>query len=115
MIEDGSKSRYIVNLKVSTTQKLQNCVKSMGNNEIVSFNAVKKYFISGVIWENEVNELIDLPSKGEEVIATFDYLDDELVCKSINLIPRRTLKTFDLKAIDLTRRLYKKLIDNGRN
>ena len=45
--------------------------------------------MTGVIWEDQVHVDSDLPSKGEELIAVFDYVDEVLRCTNITLIPRR--------------------------
>jgi hypothetical protein len=111
LIEDGDKSRYIVNLKTAEIEDLKDCLEIMGHKEEVPFSMVSSKFKSGVIWENNLDDILDLPLKNEEVIANFDYNSyNELSCVSISLIPRTELETFDLNAYCNTRGLIEKLL-----
>jgi len=104
--------RYIVNLKCSTQENFKLCLKRMGSKEEIPYMDVKEYFLSGAIWENEITNTLLLPTKGEEVIATFNYVDEVLRCVSITLIPRRVLENFDLNAVCKSRSLLKNLLEN---
>jgi len=108
LIEDGSKSRFIANLRVATKENLIACLKELGNNEAVEFSKVKQFFTSGTIWFNQLDDLEELPTKGEAVIATFN---DKLQCESITLVPRKELTNFDLNAFNVTQNMYAKLLD----
>ena len=110
LIEDGSKSRYIVNLRCGTTDGFEECLEVLGDREVIEFSSVSHCFMAGVIWENDLDDLTKLPAKGEEVIATFDYIDDILRCTAITLVPRKQLSTFDLDAHCKSRRLIKKYL-----
>ena len=110
LLEDGSKSRYIVNLRASTIDKLQECVALMGRRDTVPFYEVKKCFLSGALWDNDIDDITRLPTKGEEIIATFEMKDDELLCTALTIIPRRQLSTFDLDAYCQSRKLIKQLL-----
>ncbi len=110
LIEDGSKSRYLCNLRVATIDMLENCLEIMGHMDQIPFDEVGHCFITGAIWENDVENKMTLPTKGENLIATFDYVDDVMRCVSITLIPRKRLQTFDPEAYDLSRRLLKDIL-----
>ena len=107
LIEDGSKSRYIVNLRVATKDNLVECLKILGKEEMIPFEKVKGLFTSGTIWYNQLDDIEYLPTKGEAVIATFN---DKLQCESITLIPRKELTNFDLDAYSVIKNMYKNLI-----
>jgi len=107
--------RYIVNLKVSTKEGFEKCLELFGNKEVIDIKKVSHLFISGTIWENQVVDKSDLPVKGEDVIAVFDYVDEELKCTSITLIPRKKLNAFQLSSIDKSRKLLKNLLLNGKS
>jgi len=109
LIEDGSKSRYLVNLRVATVEQLESCLNLLSTEDEISFSEVRHCFITGVIWENDVNDLLELPTKGETVIATFDYVDEIIRCVSITLIPRRRLQQFDPEAYRKSKDLLKTL------
>ena len=110
LIEDGSKSRYIVNLRCAPLPLLEECVSIMGPRELIPFEQVKHCFSSGTLWENEIEDLMKLPAKGEEIIATFEMKEQRLLCTALTLIPRKKLSTFNLDAYCTSRQLLKKLI-----
>ena len=110
LYDEGSKARYLVNLKVGTQKGFEACLSKMGNREIINFSEVKDCFLTGAIWDNDLDDIQKLPTKGEKVIATFDYVEDILKCISITLIPRKELQTFDLDALDASRKLFKSLL-----
>lgn len=109
LIEDNSKSRYIVNLRVGTIEGLEETLNILGNKQECAFHNIKHCFISGTLWENTIDDILVLPTKGENVIATFDYVDDIMRCISLTLIPRKTLKNFNPNAYNLSRALFKDL------
>ena len=109
---EGSKSRYIVNLRAATMDGFELCVDLMGNNEISEMTKeMYRCFMSGVIWENDLDDISKLPMKGEQVIASFDYIEDVLRCTAITLIPRKKLDGFDLDAVCSSRKLFKSLLE----
>lgn len=109
---EGSNARYIINLRVATTEGFEECLKLMGNYEIVEFKRVRNCFMSGALWENDLDDITRLPAKGEEVIAVFDYIDDRLLCTSLTLIPREKLPTFRLEDMCKSRQIFKELLNN---
>lgn len=112
LYDEGDKARYLVNLRCGTTNNFKDCLEIMGNNEIISFDKIRHCFFTGAIWDNELFSIENLPTKGEEVIATFDYVDNILRCISITLIPRKQLENFDLNQHCNNRKLYLKLTKN---
>ena len=112
LYEDGNKSRYIVNLRIATPKNFENCLEILGSREYCDFSEVKHCFLAGAIWEKDLVDLTLLPTKGETVIATFDYVDDIMRCVSITLIPRKVLDNFDLEAYNQVKIMYKDLLKN---
>jgi hypothetical protein len=110
LYEDGAKSRFIVNLRCATVEGFEDCLSLMKTNEVAPFDLVRDCFMSGAIWENDLDDLTKLPIKAEEVIATFDYVDDILRCVALTLIPRKELNNFDLDAHCRSRKLFLNLI-----
>ena len=109
-IEDGSKSRYLLNLRAATIDALEHIVGVLGQRNECSFKELEGCFITGTLWANKVQEDIDLPAKGEKVIASYDYNEDgDIWCTGITLIPRRSLKTFNPDAFNTSKQLFKKL------
>ncbi len=109
-IEDGSKSRYLVNLRAASIEQLEECLDIIGEDSTIAFKFVSQCFITGAIWEGDIQNKLDLPTKGEVLIASFDYVDGIMRCTSITLIPRRRLQTFDPDAYDKSRNLLKGLM-----
>ena len=87
----------------------QECLNILGNEEVIQFTRVRHCFTSGAIWANDVDDMTRLPTKGENIIATFDYVEGTLMCTALTLIPREKLETFDLDALDESRQLFKEL------
>lgn len=113
LIEEGGKSRYIVNLRCAPLVQLEECLKIMGTKEMISFDKVKHCFSSGALWDNEIDDIMRLPAKGEEIIATFEEKEGRLLCTGLTLIPRKQLQKFDLNAYCASRILLKNLLNNG--
>ena len=111
--EDGDKSRYLINMRAATIEALQHTVEVLGERDECSFSELEGCFITGTLWANKIQENINLPAKGEDVIASYDYNEDgDIWCIGITLIPRRTLKTFNPDAFNTSKQLFNKLINN---
>lgn len=110
--KEGSKARYIVNLRAATIEGFEKCLEIMDVDEYVPFIEVRGCFMTGAIWENDLDDLERLPIKGEEVIATFDYVEDVLRCTALTLIPRKRLSTFKLNNMCKNRKLFKEILEN---
>lgn len=91
--------RYIVPLRVIRADKLPALLDRIKNTISVPFTFVSRYFMSGAIFADDVDEH-DLPIKGEEVIATFEEKDGELLVTHISLIPRNELDYVNMEAIN---------------
>lgn len=102
--------RYIVILKVIHRDNVQKCIDLFGSREEIPFNLIKPYLFTGVIWENQILDPLDLPNKNEELIATFNILDDEIKCTSLTLIPRKELSTIELDQLCKSRKLLNDLL-----
>jgi len=107
LIEDGSKSRFIVNLRVATKENLLEALRILNNREECLFEEVKHCFISGAIWYNHLDDTDSLPIKGENIIATFN---DKFQCESVSLIPRKELINFDVDAFSITQKLIQDIL-----
>jgi hypothetical protein len=97
LIEDGEKSRYIVYLRCGTEENLKTALKTLGDAEEILFSFVAHNFMTGVLWKTNENKLYDhLPTKNEQVLATFEYVEDKLTCTNIHVLPLKNLDYFDL-------------------
>jgi len=113
LIEDGSKSRYLVNLRIAELASLQEALSILGNQDDCAFSDVAHCFITGVIWEKDVSDLSNLPVKGENIIASFDRDETGVMrCVSITTIPRKQLSKFDLNAYNFSKNKLNKLFQN---
>jgi len=108
LIEDGNKSRFIVNLRIATKENLLEILGILGKRDECLFDEVKHLFISGTIWFNQLDDIECLPTKGESVIATFN---EKLQCESITLIPRKELNNFDISAFDISQNLLHDILN----
>ena len=108
LIEDNN-PRYLVNLNVIREDDLDKIIQRIGN-KTVNFSYVKDLFISGVIFKDKITHTIELPTKGEFVIASFDYIKDILRCTHISTIPRDKLKYVDIERLNLTQKLYSEVM-----
>lgn len=82
-------NRWILNLMVITEFNLTLLKALTSSNVKLAYRDIGHLLMTGVIWEDQVHVDSDLPSKGEELIAVFDYVDEVLRCTNITLIPRR--------------------------
>jgi len=91
-------NRWIVSLKVVTDINLLILKEVAKSKEDIYYSQISKLLMSGAIWESQIWEATQLPVKGENVIATFDYVEDALLCTAITVIPKVDLKTFSASA-----------------
>jgi hypothetical protein len=102
--------RYIVNLKVIYKDNIEKCLGLFGAREEIPFRLIKPYIFTGVIWENQVLSVLDLPNKNEEVIVTFSLIDDVIKCTSLTLVPRKKLSTLELDQVCKSRKLLNEIL-----
>jgi hypothetical protein len=115
LYEEDDHPRYLVTLKVIHKDNVEKCLSLFGNHEQIPFKNIRPYLYTGVIWENQVLSELDLPIKNEEVIATFNYIDDEIKCISMTLVPRTELNTLQLQEVCKSRKLLNDILklENG--
>ncbi len=101
--------RYLIPLRVIRSDKLPQLIKLLKERN-QSFHNIKHYFLTGAIFDNEDIDPILLPVKGEQIIATFDEVDDKLQCTHIKLIDRDDLLYVNFDAIDDLYALAKKFL-----
>lgn len=65
---DGSSTRFIVNVKAILREDLPELKKRFGNADFIKADELNKLFLSGTIWVNE-GQTPDVPMKGEEVLC----------------------------------------------
>lgn len=102
--------RYLVPLRVIQAKDLLKLVTYLKDNGVVPFESVKKYFITGAIFMDDADK-DNLPTKGEEVLATFEYKDDKLQCTHIRQLPKNDLDYVNVAAMDVMYNLVKKFSD----
>lgn len=91
--------RYLIPLRVVRAEDLPYLLKAVRDGP-VPFKKVKDYFVTGAIFDNGEIDVIDLPAKGEKVVATFENIDSRLQCTHIKLIDRDDLMYVNFSAID---------------
>jgi hypothetical protein len=112
--EGEANERYLVPLRVGIQEKLIEAAEEIENG-FVTYHDLQGCFVTGAIFTNSIDSLKELPVKGEEVLATFDYVDDILRCVSLTLLPRIKLKVFDPDGYNKTKSLFDKIINNSKN
>jgi len=86
--QDGA-NRWILNLKAITEFNLS-LIKSLVDKKMtLAYKDIGHLLMTGALWEDQINKPEELPAKGENIIAVFDYVDEILRCTSVTLIPRK--------------------------
>lgn len=111
--KDTANERYLVPLRVGLKDALIEATEKIEDG-FVTYHDLRDCFVTGAIFSNSINSLEELPVKGEEVIATFNYVDDILRCVSITLIPRIKLEVFDPEGYKKTKSLFDEIINNSK-
>lgn len=91
--QDGS-NRWILNLKAITEFNLTLIKALVAQNLTLAYRDIGHLLLTGALWEDQVDKPEELPAKGENVIAVFDYVEDILRCTSITLIPRKKAELY---------------------
>lgn len=86
-------NRWIVNLKAITAENLA-LLKAVSSEGTLHYYDVTSYFMTGALWETQVQTANELPIKGEEVGCVFDYVDGVLRCTNLSIIPRKRPKLY---------------------
>ena len=79
--------RWILNLKAISSTSLA-VLRKLADYRY-TYNDIGHLLMTGSLWESQINHVYELPSKGEQMICVFDYVDEILRCTNITLIPRR--------------------------
>jgi hypothetical protein len=91
--EDGH-PRWLLNIKAISQYNLDILKALVATDKLLFYSDVGHLLMTAALWDNQVEMPVDLPAKGEDIIAVFGYVDDILRCTSITLIPRRKPKLF---------------------
>jgi hypothetical protein len=92
--EKDGHPRWILNIKAITQYNLDLLKQLVKEDNLLYYSDVSHLLMSAALWEEQVEMPIDLPAKGEDIIAVFGYVEDILRCTSITLIPRRKPKLY---------------------
>ena len=90
---DGS-NRWILNIKAITEFNLTLIKSLLVKNITLTYADIGHLLMTGALWEDQIEEPEELPAKGENIIAVFDYVDDILRCTNITLIPRKKAELY---------------------
>ena len=86
--------RWVLNLKAISSENLAMVRCLIGTGEYLTYSEIGPLLMKGALWEEQIMQDSELPSKGEEVIAVFDYVEEILRCTNITLIPREQPRLF---------------------
>lgn len=109
---DDEYPRYLIPLRVIPATNLSTLYNIMNDRSHIEFGLINNLFITGAIFDNDELDIALLPVKGEEVVATFEYIDDKLLCTHIKLIDRETLFYVDIAKVDIFYKHVERLLDD---
>ena len=90
--------RYLIPLRVIRSDDLIVLSKLLSKGRVL-FKNIKHLFLTGAVFDNDnIDELL-LPTKGEKVVATFEYKNNVLLCTHIKLIDRDELAYINFSAV----------------
>jgi hypothetical protein len=92
-------NRWLINLKAVTKSNLEILKNIDRSTTDYKYSEISHLLLTGAVWENQINNTLDLPVKGENVIATFNIVDGSLLCTNITLIPRKSPKIFKATSV----------------
>jgi hypothetical protein len=78
--------RYIVPLRAFTIENKESIDTLLNetDDDFIEIELLYPFLLSGILWEDKVLDKLDLPVKGENLIATFTYSGlDELKCDGL--------------------------------
>ena len=96
-VED-SFPRYLIPLRVIRSEDLVTLSELLSKKR-VTFKSINHLFLTGAVFDNGDIDKLLLPTKGEQVVATFEYKNDVLLCTHIKLIDRDELAYINLSAV----------------
>lgn len=94
-----NKKSYFVPLRAIDINVYDNLVDvlSEDDEESVEITKLYEFMLTGTLWADKVLSTLDLPVKGENLIATFEENElDELVCVGLVTLGKTNLKKFNL-------------------
>ena len=68
--------RWILNLKAISSTSLA-VLRTLADYRY-TYNDIGHLLMTGSLWESQINHVYELPSKGEQMICVFDYVDEIL-------------------------------------
>lgn len=86
---EDSYPRWILNIKAISDFNLSLLKTLCSEGVQLSYADVGHLLMTGALWEEQVTNECDLPSKGEEMIAVFDWVKGVIMCTNLTLVPRR--------------------------
>lgn len=92
-------NKYIIPLRVLDVNKEDELLTVLNEvaGDTIDIDLLYPFMLSGILWKDKVLSDMDLPVKGENVIATFTLNDlDELMCSGIITIAKLRPMTFNL-------------------
>jgi hypothetical protein len=95
----GENERYLIPLRALDINKQEELLEVLASVEgpVIDIELLYPFMLTGVLWRDKVTQKLDLPVKGENLIATFEYSDlDELKCSGIITINKVRPKKFNL-------------------
>jgi len=95
--------RYLVPLRaisIDNKDSLDELLKSEPGN-LIDIELIYPFVLTGTLWEDKVLHKLDLPVKGENLVATFTYGDlDELRCEGLVTLGKVTPIKYKVKDIN---------------
>lgn len=104
--KEGSK-RYFIPLRVLDANRLDELMDILDDVEgdYIDMEELYPFTLSGTIWESSLLDTINLPIKGEKVLATFEYDENEdLRCVGIVPLAKVKPKSFNLDKFNYNRK-----------
>ncbi len=90
--------RYLIPLRVIRSDDLIVLSKLLSKGRVL-FKNIKHLFLTGAVFDNDNIDVLLLPTKGEKVVATFEYKNNVLLCTHIKLIDRDELAYINFSAV----------------
>lgn len=87
-------TRWLLTLRAVTKENMELIESLLEGGKFISHASISHLLLVGALWEEQVDNSTKLPTKGESVIATFDYVDEVMRCTNITLIPREVPKLY---------------------
>ena len=97
---DDDNPRYLIPLRAfseDNEEAIDLLIEDM-DGDTFDITLLYPLLLTGTLWLDKVNTFLDLPIKGEKVLATFDYSGvDELVCTGLVTLGKVIPKKYKIK------------------